>query len=122
MFKNNIDKKIVKYGIKKLSLGIVSVAIGTLVFLGGTASAHDENSSNKNDVTVHEKPKNLEITSETINNLENKITNVSNNISNNNSIPTVSENNIENIFIFYIIFRVDTFRSCAKNFFSSWNI
>ena len=96
MFKNNIDKKIVKYGIKKLSLGIVSVAIGTLVFLGGTASAHDENSSNKNDVTVHEKPKNLEITSETINNLENKITNVSNNISNNNSIPTVSENNIEN--------------------------
>ena len=44
MFKNNIDKKIVKYGIKKLSLGIVSVAIGTLVFLGGSASAHDENS------------------------------------------------------------------------------
>ena len=96
MFKNNIDKKIVKYGIKKLSLGIVSVAIGTLVFLGGSASAHDENSLNENGNTVHEKSKKLEITSETTNNLENKTAKESNNISNDNMKFSVSENNIEN--------------------------
>jgi len=95
MFKNNIDKKIVKYGIKKLSLGIVSVAIGTLVFLGGSASAHDENSLNENGNTVHEKSKKLEITSETTNNLENKTAKESNNISNDNMKFSVSENNIE---------------------------
>ena len=41
MFKNSINKKIVKYGIKKFSFGIVSVAIGSLVFLCGAASAHE---------------------------------------------------------------------------------
>ena len=96
MFKNNIDKKIVKYGIKKLSLGIVSVAIGTLVFLGGSASAHDENSLNENGNTVHEKLKILEENSETTNNLENKTAKESNNISNENTKSSVSENNIEN--------------------------
>ena len=96
MFKNNIDKKIIKYGIKKLSLGIVSVAIGTLVFLGGSASAHDENSLNKNGNTVHEKFKILEKNSETTNNLENKTAKESNNISNDNTKFSVSENNIEN--------------------------
>ena len=96
MFKNNIDKKIIKYGIKKLSLGIVSVTIGTLVFLGGSASAHDENSLNKNGNTVHEKFKILEKNSETTNNLENKTTKESNNISNDNTKFSVSENNIEN--------------------------
>ena len=96
MFKNNIDKKIVKYGIKKLSLGIVSVAIGAIVFLGGSASAHDENSLNENGNTVHEKSKKLEITSETTNNLENKTAKESNNISNDNTIISVSKNNIEN--------------------------
>ena len=96
MFKNNIDKKIVKYGIKKLSLGIVSVAIGTLVFLGGSASAHDENSLNENGTTVHEKLKILEENSETTNNLENKTAKESNNISNENTKSSVSENNIEN--------------------------
>ena len=96
MFKNNIDKKIIKYGIKKLSLGIVSVAIGTLVFLGGSASAHDENSLNENGNTVHEKLKILEKNSETTNNLENKTTKESNNISNDNTKSSVSENNIEN--------------------------
>ena len=50
MFKNSINKKIVKYGIKKFSFGIVSVAIGSLVFLGGTASAHEENSESDNTV------------------------------------------------------------------------
>ena len=96
MFKNNIDKKIIKYGIKKLSLGIVSVAIGTLVFLGGSASAHDENSLNENGNTVHEKLKILEKNSETTNNLENKTAKESNNISNDNTKSSVSENNIEN--------------------------
>ena len=96
MFKNNIDKKIVKYGIKKLSLGIVSVAIGTLVFLGGSASAHDENSLNEDGNTVHEKLKILEKNSETTNNLENKTAKESNNISNDNMKSSVSENNIEN--------------------------
>ena len=96
MFKNNIDKKIIKYGIKKLSLGIVSVAIGTLVFLGGSASAHDENSLNENGNTVHEKLKILEENSETTNNLENKTAKESNNISNENTKSSVSENNIEN--------------------------
>ena len=50
MFKNSINKKIVKYGIKKFSFGIVSVAIGSLVFLGGAASAHEENSESDNTV------------------------------------------------------------------------
>ena len=96
MFKKNIDKKIVKYGIKKLSFGIASVAVGAIVFLGGSASAHDENSLNENGNTVHEKSKKLEITSEATNNLENKTVKESNNISNDNTIPSVSKNNIEN--------------------------
>ena len=50
MFKNSINKKIVKYGIKKFSFGIASVAIGSLVFLGGVASAHEENSESDNTV------------------------------------------------------------------------
>ena len=50
MFKNSINKKIVKYGIKKFSFGIVSVAIGSLVFLGGAASAHEDNSKSDNTV------------------------------------------------------------------------
>ena len=50
MFKNSINKKIVKYGIKKFSFGIVSVAIGSLVFLGGAASAHEDNSESDNTV------------------------------------------------------------------------
>ena len=50
MFKNIINKKIVKYGIKKFSFGIASVAIGSLIFFGGAASAHEENSGNNNTV------------------------------------------------------------------------
>ena len=48
MIKDSMDKKIVKYGIKKFSFGIVSVVIGALVLLGGTVSAHDENSKDNN--------------------------------------------------------------------------
>ena len=50
MFKNSINKKIIKYGIKKFSFGIASVAIGSLVFFGGAASAHEENSESDNTV------------------------------------------------------------------------
>ena len=50
MFKNNVDRKLVKYGIKKFSFGIASVAIGSLIFFGGAASAHEENSGNNNTV------------------------------------------------------------------------
>ena len=50
MFENSINKKIIKYGIKKFSFGIASVAIGSLVFLGGAASAHEENSESNNTV------------------------------------------------------------------------
>ena len=50
MFKNNVDRKLVKYGIKKFSFGIASVVIGSLIFFGGAASAHEENSGNNNTV------------------------------------------------------------------------
>ena len=94
MFKNNIDKKIVKYGIKKLSFGIASVAIGTLVFLGGTASAHEESSVNNNNSIVQETPKNVESTS-TADNIENKSAKEIKNISNDSTTTLVSEKNTE---------------------------
>ena len=96
MFKNNIDKKIVKYGIKKLSFGIASVAIGTLVFLGGTANAHEESSvnNNNNNSIVQETPKNVESTS-TADNIENKSAKEIKNISNDSTTTLVSEKNTE---------------------------
>ena len=98
MFKNNIDKKIVKYGIKKLSFGIASVAIGTLVFLGGTASAHEEssvnNNNNNNNSIVQETPKNVESTS-TADNIKNKSAKEIKNISNDSTTTLVSEKNTE---------------------------
>ena len=94
MFKNNIDKKIVKYGIKKLSFGIASVAIGTLVFLGGTASAHEESSVNNNNSIVQETPKNVESTS-TADNIKNKSAKEIKNISNDSTTTLVSEKNTE---------------------------
>ena len=92
MFKNNIDKKIVKYGIKKFSFGIASVAIGAFVFLGGSASAHEEGSvNNNNNSIVQETPKNVESTSTAVN-IENK----SDNISTGSATTSVSEKNTEN--------------------------
>ena len=95
MFKNNIDKKIVKYGIKKFSFGIASVAIGAFVFLGGSASAHEEgsvnNNNNNNNSIVQETPKNVESTSTAVN-IENK----SDNISTGSATTSVSEKNTEN--------------------------
>ena len=46
MLKHKLDNKIVKYGIKKLSFGIASVAIGAFIFLGSDASAHDTSNTN----------------------------------------------------------------------------
>ena len=46
MLKHKLDNKIVKYGIKKLSFGIASVAIGAFIFLGSDASAHDTGTTN----------------------------------------------------------------------------
>ena len=92
MFKNNIDKKIVKYGIKKFSFGIASVAIGAFVFLGESASAHEEGSvNNNNNSIVQETPKNVESTSTAVN-IENK----SDNISTGSATTSVSEKNTEN--------------------------
>ena len=76
MFKNSINKKIVKYGIKKFSFGIVSVAIGSLVFLGGVASAHEDNSESNNTV----------IASDNASKEESNITRYVNNVENTNNI------------------------------------
>ena len=46
MLKYKLDNKIVKYGIKKLSFGIASVAIGAFIFLGSDASAHEIGNTN----------------------------------------------------------------------------
>ena len=46
MLKHKLDNKIVKYGIKKLSFGIASVAIGAFIFLGSDASAHETGTTN----------------------------------------------------------------------------
>ena len=76
MFKSSINKKIVKYGIKKFSFGIVSVAIGSLVFLGGVASAHEDNSESNNTV----------IASDNASKEESNITRHVNNVENTNNI------------------------------------
>ena len=72
MLKHKLDNKIVKYGIKKLSFGIASVAIGAFIFLGNDASAHENG--------------NTKVTST---NIENRVT--TSNTQNNNGI-----NNREN--------------------------
>ena len=72
MLKHKLDNKIVKYGIKKLSFGIASVAIGAFIFLGSDASAHEIGNTNV-----------------TSTNIENRIT--TSNTQNNNDI-----NNREN--------------------------
>ena len=73
MFKNSINKRIVKYGIKKFSFGIASVIIGSVIFLGGAASAHEENSESNNTVLAsgNTSKEELNITRH-VNNVENK--------------------------------------------------
>ena len=78
MFKNSINKKIVKYGIKKFSFGIVSVTIGSLIFLGGVASAHEDNSENNNTV----------IASDNTSKKESKTTSHVNNVGNTDTITS----------------------------------
>ena len=72
MLKHKLNNKIVKYGIKKLSFGIASIAIGAFIFLGSDASAHEIGNTNA-----------------TRTNIENKVT--TSNTQNNNDI-----NNREN--------------------------
>ena len=67
MLKHKLDNKIVKYGIKKLSFGIASVAIGAFIFLGSEVSAHDTSNTNV-----------------TSTNIENRVT--TSNIQNNNDL------------------------------------
>ena len=78
MLKHKLDNKIVKYGIKKLSFGIASVAIGAFIFLGSDASAHEIGNTNV-----------------TSTNIENRVTtsNAHNNINNReNSVLVPAEN------------------------------
>ena len=82
MIKLNIFKKIVKYGIKKLTVGIASITIGAIIFLGSNAQASDNEikegvnpvlvekvdstlapkENKKENTEVVEKNKNIEIT------------------------------------------------------------
>ena len=78
MFKNNFDRKLVKYGIKKFSFGIASVAIGSLIFFGGAASAHEESSGNNNIVIASGNNSNEEL----------NITRHANNVEGTNSITS----------------------------------
>ena len=74
MLKYKLDNKIVKYGIKKLSFGIASVAIGAFIFLGSDASAHDTGTTNVTSTNTE----NIVTTSNTqnnndLNNRENRV-------------------------------------------------
>ena len=84
MFKDKLGNKIVKYGIKKFSFGIASVSIGALVFLGSSASAHEETHVDRN-------------VAATSVNISNKVENYStqSNISHiqNNSVSAVEDRN-----------------------------
>ena len=92
MFKNSINKKIVKYGIKKFSFGIVSVAIGSLVFLGGVASAHEDNSeSNKTVIESSNISKEVSDITSHVNNVEN-----TKNITSDKTIESSNGNSAEN--------------------------
>ena len=55
MLKHKLDNKIVKYGIKKLSFGIASVAIGAFIFLGSDASAHEIGNTNVTSTNIENK-------------------------------------------------------------------
>ena len=92
MFKNSINKKIVKYGIKKFSFGIASVAIGSLVFLGGVASAHEENSESDNTVIATGN------TSKEESNITRHVNNVehTNNITSNKTLESTNSNSSVN--------------------------
>ena len=90
MLKHKLDNKIVKYGIKKLSFGIASVAIGAFIFLGSDASAHDTGNTNVTSTNIE----NRVTTSNTqnnndLNNRENRIVAVVENRNNLNQNTTV---------------------------------
>ena len=90
MLKHKLDNKIVKYGIKKFSFGIASVAIGAFIFLGSDASAHDTGNTNVTSTNIE----NRVTTSNTqnnndLNNRENRIVAVVENRNNLNQNTTV---------------------------------
>ena len=98
MLKHKLDNKIVKYGIKKLSFGIASVAIGAFIFLGNDASAHDTGNTNvtstniENRVTTPNTQNNNDL-----NNKENRVVaSVENRVATSNTQNNNDLNNREN--------------------------
>ena len=98
MLKHKLDNKIVKYGIKKLSFGIASVAIGAFIFLGNDASAHDTGNTNvtstniENRVTTPNTQNNNDL-----NNKENRVVaSVENRVTTSNTQNNNDLNNREN--------------------------
>ena len=98
MLKHKLDNKIVKYGIKKLSFGIASVAIGAFIFLGNDASAHDTGNTNvtstntENRVTTSNTQNNNDL-----NNRENRVVaSVENRVTTSNTQNNNDLNNREN--------------------------
>ena len=101
MLKHKLDNKIVKYGIKKLSFGIASVAIGAFIFLGNDASAHDTGNTNvtstntENRVTTSNTQNNNDL-----NNRENRVVaSVENRVTTSNTQNNNDLNNRENIVV-----------------------
>ena len=98
MLKHKLDNKIVKYGIKKLSFGIASVAIGAFIFLGNDASAHDTGNTNVTSTNIE----NRVATSNTqnnndLNNRENRVVaSVENRVTTSNTQNNNDLNNREN--------------------------
>ena len=98
MLKHKLDNKIVKYGIKKLSFGIASVAIGAFIFLGNDASAHDTGNTNVTSTNIE----NRVATSNTqnnndLNNRENRVVaSVENRVATSNTQNNNDLNNREN--------------------------
>ena len=100
MLKHKLDNKIVKYGIKKLSFGIASVAIGVFIFLGNDASAHDTGNTNVTSTSTN--IENRVATSNTqnnndLNNRENRVVaSVENRVTTSNTQNNNDLNNREN--------------------------
>ena len=84
MLKHKLDNKIVKYGIKKLSFGIASVAIGAFIFLGSDASAHEIGNTNVTSTNIENR-----VTTSNANNNNNNLNNRENSV----LVPAENRNN-----------------------------
>ena len=73
MLKHKLDNKIVKYGIKKLSFGIASVAIGAFIFLGSDASAHEIGNTNVTSTNIENRVTTSNANNNNLNNRENSV-------------------------------------------------